>query len=210
MNKICKAHTKAGSPCQAPAIVGSDYCFFHADPSRASSLGRRGGFGNRRSPIHLEVPDKMDAAALRDLEVQALRAIASGEMNHKVASALFAGCNSLLRLLPFIDAAELGQKISELERRVAQYQTQARTVPCSSSLDSESHRESKDTNSAGTAGAEVPSLTSELRSPQSSVPNEGVTCEEDASGTDAGNLQPDTDGLEQAYDQEEDDGECEN
>jgi hypothetical protein len=43
----CKARTKAGGPCQAPAVEG-DLCFCHAHPERLADLGRQGGLRNRR------------------------------------------------------------------------------------------------------------------------------------------------------------------
>lgn len=43
----CKAQTKAGGPCQAPAMEGG-LCFFHAHPEKLAALGRQGGQKNRR------------------------------------------------------------------------------------------------------------------------------------------------------------------
>jgi len=43
----CKARTKAGDPCQAPAVEGG-LCFCHAHPERLAELGRQGGRKNRR------------------------------------------------------------------------------------------------------------------------------------------------------------------
>ena len=38
----CKAKTKSGKPCRAAATEGG-LCFFHANPDKASELGRIGG-----------------------------------------------------------------------------------------------------------------------------------------------------------------------
>jgi hypothetical protein len=43
----CKARTKAGGPCQAPALEGG-LCFCHTHPERLAELGRQGGKKNRR------------------------------------------------------------------------------------------------------------------------------------------------------------------
>lgn len=43
----CKARTKAGGPCQAPAVQRG-LCFFHANPEKLAELGRQGGRKNRR------------------------------------------------------------------------------------------------------------------------------------------------------------------
>jgi hypothetical protein len=42
----CKAQTKAGGVCQAPAVE-RDLCFFHANPEKTAELGRQGGKTNR-------------------------------------------------------------------------------------------------------------------------------------------------------------------
>jgi hypothetical protein len=34
----CKAMTKAGSSCAAPAIRGGEFCSLHSDPGRAAQL----------------------------------------------------------------------------------------------------------------------------------------------------------------------------
>jgi hypothetical protein len=42
----CKAWTKAGGACQAPAVERG-LCFFHAHPEKLATLGRQGGQKNR-------------------------------------------------------------------------------------------------------------------------------------------------------------------
>jgi hypothetical protein len=42
MKTNCKALTKQGNPCKAPATEGG-LCFFHANPDRARELGQMGG-----------------------------------------------------------------------------------------------------------------------------------------------------------------------
>jgi hypothetical protein len=43
----CKARTKVGSACQAPAVEGG-LCFCHAHPERLAELGPQGGQKKRR------------------------------------------------------------------------------------------------------------------------------------------------------------------
>src|ERR1700686_4120375 len=50
----CKARTKAGHPCQAPAVEGG-LCFCHAHPERLAELGRQGGLKKRRWEIEADV-----------------------------------------------------------------------------------------------------------------------------------------------------------
>ena len=45
--KHCKAQTKAGGACHAPAVEAG-LCFFHANPEKLAELGRQGGQKNRR------------------------------------------------------------------------------------------------------------------------------------------------------------------
>ena len=47
-NGTCRAKTKAGRPCAAPAVRGSALCALHSDPNRAAELGRKGGARNRK------------------------------------------------------------------------------------------------------------------------------------------------------------------
>src|SRR5690348_5796184 len=138
-----KALTKDGQPCRAPVTSTDGYCFFHADPGRASRLGRFGGQKNRRPQIQIEIPEKIDAGALQHLTVQGLRAIVAREMNHGEAAAYFAGCNSLQRLLPYTATPDA---IAELERRFEEYKRQAITDPNSKAADSELRREGENIN----------------------------------------------------------------
>ena len=48
-NGKCRAATKAGSQCAAPAVRDGIYCALHADPDRAAQLGRKGGMKNRKT-----------------------------------------------------------------------------------------------------------------------------------------------------------------
>jgi general stress protein YciG len=47
-NGKCRATTKAGRQCAAPAVRGGIYCALHADPQRAAELGRKGGTRSRK------------------------------------------------------------------------------------------------------------------------------------------------------------------
>jgi hypothetical protein len=44
----CKAQAKSGKPCRAAATAGG-LCFFHANPDKASELGRIGGRNKRHA-----------------------------------------------------------------------------------------------------------------------------------------------------------------
>jgi hypothetical protein len=43
----CQSRTKSDRPCRAAATSGG-LCFFHANPNKASELGRKGGRSKRQ------------------------------------------------------------------------------------------------------------------------------------------------------------------
>jgi hypothetical protein len=61
----CQATTRDGTPCQAYALAGSDYCFHH-DPARAAerrqarSKGGRARHGRRIGPVGQAEPVVLD------------------------------------------------------------------------------------------------------------------------------------------------------
>jgi hypothetical protein len=112
----CQSKTKTGARCRAAAGTGG-LRFFHANPHSAKTLGQIGGRKNRRSPVDLEVPDNMTAAALCDVTGKAMRSLLSGEMGAREASAFAQLCNSMYRVLP---TAELETRVANLEDQFAQ------------------------------------------------------------------------------------------
>ena len=113
--QICQGKTRTGAACQAAGSGG--LCFFHANPDRAKTLGQIGGRRNRRPAIDLQVPDNMTIADLRNVQVQAIRLLLSGEMHAREASALAQLCNSLYRVIP---TADLEARLATLEEQIAQ------------------------------------------------------------------------------------------
>ena len=114
---LCRAKTKSGKACRAPAGA-EGLCFFHAHPDRARSLGQIGGRKNRRAPvIDLQVPDNMTATDLRNVTARAIRSLLSGELGTREASALAQLCNSFYRVLP---TADLEARLVRLEQQLAE------------------------------------------------------------------------------------------
>ena len=64
----CQATTQDGTPCQAYAVAGSDYCFHH-DPARAAerrqarSKGGRARHGRHIGPVGQAEPVALDTMA---------------------------------------------------------------------------------------------------------------------------------------------------
>jgi len=133
----CKGVTKKGEPCRAAATAGG-LCFFHANPNKASELGRIGGqskgfvacdtaahpllsledptFGPRRKGVDLGQPSPPlplldDAIAVRDTLEQLIVDVRAGKVHPKVASTLAHLINLKLRALDAV------REFEWLERR---------------------------------------------------------------------------------------------
>ncbi len=114
--ETCQGKTKTGTACRAPAGAGG-LCFFHANPDSARTLGQIGGRKNRRSAvIDLQVADNVTAIDLRNLTVEAMRLLLSGELHAREASALAQLCASLYRVIPTADLEARVAMLEELAR----------------------------------------------------------------------------------------------
>jgi hypothetical protein len=110
----CCAQTKAGKPCGAPAVEGTDRCIMHS--GRAAELGSRGG--RRRtvySPQGLKdfAPPKT-AADLRDLIAQSIIEIRTGKLDPKIANSISYLGTGFLRAL---EVSDLESRLRALEAR---------------------------------------------------------------------------------------------
>jgi hypothetical protein len=85
----CKGQTKSGKPCRAAATSGG-LCFFHANPNKASELGRIGGKRNRRVIAQNDdpLPKLNTAMAVRDVVTQLIADVYSGKLQPRVAAGL--------------------------------------------------------------------------------------------------------------------------
>ena len=71
-NGKCRAKTKAGGQCAAPAVRGGIYCALHNDPDRAAQLGRKGGANNRKvyEGNDREIPPPQNACDVKNSPVR--------------------------------------------------------------------------------------------------------------------------------------------
>jgi len=111
----CKAKTKAGKRCAAPA-TGSGFCNLHSHPGRASGLGRRGGLLNRHS--YPPVAEAISAipntgAEIRALLAHAIADVKSGHTDPRIGTALAYMASALLKAI----------EIEELEVRIERLQS---------------------------------------------------------------------------------------
>jgi hypothetical protein len=109
----CKAQAKSGKRCRAAATAGG-LCFFHANPNKASEMGRIGGRHKRLANGNADpLPTLDNAIAVRDLVARLILDIYSGNLQPRVAS----GLASLLSLqLRAIETTNLEQRVAKLEK----------------------------------------------------------------------------------------------
>jgi Family of unknown function (DUF5763) len=109
----CQGRTKSGKPCRAAATAGG-LCYFHANPNKASELGRIGGSKKGRIvPSSEPRPTVDNAIAVRDLVAQLIADVHAGKVHPKVAAGLAPLMNLQLRAI----------ETSNLELRLAKVET---------------------------------------------------------------------------------------
>jgi hypothetical protein len=114
----CKARTKAGKPCRAAATEGG-LCFFHANPDKASELGRIGGrskcwaAGESADPL----PTLDNPIAVRDTLDRWMAEVYSGKLHPRVAAGLAQLLNLQLRVTAQTDVE---RRVAKLEKQVAE------------------------------------------------------------------------------------------
>lgn len=96
----CQGRTKSGDPCHAAATAGG-LCFFHANPNKASELGRIGGRSRRHADAKTaEALPKLDnASAMQDALNQLIADVYSGRLHPRVAAGLAPLLNLQLRAI---------------------------------------------------------------------------------------------------------------
>jgi hypothetical protein len=110
----CKGRTKTGKPCDAAATDGG-LCFFHANPNKASELGRIGGRSKRQAAAEngAPVPPLDNAGAVRDAAGRLIAEVIAGNIHPRVA----AGLAPLMNLqLHAITIADLELRMAKLEQ----------------------------------------------------------------------------------------------
>ena|ERR1035438_760488 len=99
--KRCKARTKAGDPCQAPAVEGG-LCFCHAHPEKLAELGRQGGQKNRRwSGDASNLPHRplKSAGEVSELLEETINRVRRGPFDLRSANSIGFLAGTLLRAL---------------------------------------------------------------------------------------------------------------
>jgi hypothetical protein len=113
----CKSLTKKGKACRAAATEGG-LCFFHANPNKASELGRIGGRSRRDSVGENSdpLPTLDNAIAVRDTVGRLITDVYAGKLNLRIAAGLAPLMNLQLRV---IEMTDLEQRIVRMEKHLA-------------------------------------------------------------------------------------------
>lgn len=118
-NHRCKGRAKNGKPCRAAATAGG-LCFFHANPDKASELGRIGGRSNRHTAGENgdPLPTLDSVIAVRDMVTRLIADVYAGKIHPKIAAGLTPLLNLQLRAITIADLANIERRFAELERRL--------------------------------------------------------------------------------------------
>lgn len=120
----CKAKTKSGKPCQAAATAGG-LCFFHANPNKASELGRIGGRSNRRVAAGETVaplPILDTALAVRETVARLIEDLYAGRIHPRIAAGLAPLLNLQLRA---IETTDLERRLAKIEKEHEKHSAEA-------------------------------------------------------------------------------------
>lgn len=103
ISKNCSATKPDDSKCQAPALPGSEFCFFH-DPSKAEERREaqaQGGRQNRMKTLEATAQDVKveDSGDARALLVQTINQVRKGEIDPRVANSVGFLANILIKAL---------------------------------------------------------------------------------------------------------------
>jgi hypothetical protein len=116
LDSRCSALAKTGKPCRAAATAGG-LCFFHANPKKASELGRIGGRRKRLSTAENAAPlPKLESVIeVRDAVAQLIADVYAGKMNPRVAANLAPLLNLQLRA---IETTDFERRLALVEERL--------------------------------------------------------------------------------------------
>lgn len=121
----CKAQTKAGGACQAPAVERG-LCFFHAHPEKLAALGRQGGKRNRHwKVLDLDLPQipLKSTGDVSGLLEETINRVRHGPFDLRAANAIGFLAGILLKALDqrledrlaHLEAVQLGKGETDME-----------------------------------------------------------------------------------------------
>jgi hypothetical protein len=113
----CKAQTKAGASCQAPAAERG-LCFFHAHPEKLAELGRQGGKKNghwKRADCDLPQLPLKTIGEVSELLEETINRVRRGPFDLRAANAIGFLAGILLKALD----QRLEERVAHLEAVVS-------------------------------------------------------------------------------------------
>lgn len=118
---------------RASATAGG-LCFFHANPDKASELGRIGGRNNRHVAAENAdpVPTLDTAIAVRDTVARLIAEVYAGRMNPRIAAGLAPLLNLQMRA---IETTDLERRLAKLEKLSAEAEARLDSKPTVPELD---------------------------------------------------------------------------
>jgi len=119
IKRPCRAKTPDGSSCQAAALSGSDFCFFH-DPDRADERQAARSFGgsrNRMKTLSADVPDvKVESCQdVVKLIGETINQVRKGQLDPRAGNAIGYLANVLIKAY---EQGSLEKRIEDLEAAV--------------------------------------------------------------------------------------------
>ena len=135
-NRRCKARTKSGQPCRAAATAGG-LCFFHANPDRASELGRIGGRSKRHGAGENvdPLPTLDNAIAVRDTVARLIADVYAGRINPRIAAGLAPLLNLQMRAIETTDLERRLARLEKLSAEAAEAEDRRNSRPSAPELD---------------------------------------------------------------------------
>jgi hypothetical protein len=119
IKRPCQAKKPDGSSCQAAALPGTDFCFFH-DPDRADERREAQSFGgsrNRMKTLDASAPD-VKVESCQDvvrLISETINQVRKGQLDPRVANAIGYLANVLIKA---VEQGDMEKRIEDLEAAV--------------------------------------------------------------------------------------------
>jgi hypothetical protein len=125
----CQGRTKTGARCRAFATPGG-LCYFHANPNKASELGRIGGSKKGRAPQSSEpLPTVDNVIAVRDLVARLIADVHTGKLDPKVAAGMAPLMNLQLRAIETIETLNIEMRLAKVEEEQKKRATDVEKKP---------------------------------------------------------------------------------
>jgi hypothetical protein len=118
LDRRCKGWAKSGKRCRA-AATACGLCFFHANPNKASELGRIGGRNKRHAAGENvdPLPTLDNAQAVRDTVARLVADVHAGRIHPRIATSLAPLLSLQFRV---IETANFEQRVADLDKRMAE------------------------------------------------------------------------------------------